>query len=143
MEFSKIWCYSVAMKYAIYIFVFFAVLIGGYFMLAPQTAQNFNVMEEEAQTKCKIKIVMYSTPHCKYCTLAKQVFQEQRLPVTEVDISIDQKRGMAMVKKTGKSSVPQIFINGHHIGGYGELLNLKATGKLKQFLRTCDTADLE
>lgn len=131
------------MKYTIYVLTFIIVLVGGYLTLAPQAARNFNVVEEETARTCKMKIVMYSSPYCRYCVLAKELLQGHNLIFTEIDVFKDQTEAQNLIKRTGRASVPQIFINDLYIGGYSELNNLKITGKLKQFLKTCDVVDLE
>lgn len=82
----------------------------------------------------KNKIVVYSTPICPYCTLAKNLFDRKGLEYIEIDVSNPQDR-LALVEKTGgRKTVPQIFINGIHVGGYDDLSSLDKNGGLDALL---------
>ncbi|PID52336.1 MAG: NrdH-redoxin [Candidatus Moraniibacteriota bacterium] len=57
------------------------------------------------------EVMIYSTPTCGYCTLAKDFLQEKGVEYTEVDVSVDQQKAQEMVEKTGQMGVPVIIIN--------------------------------
>ncbi len=57
------------------------------------------------------EVIIYSTPTCGYCTLAKDFLQEKGVAYTEVDVSVDQQKAQEMVEKTGQMGVPVIVIN--------------------------------
>ncbi|MDO8350208.1 MAG: glutaredoxin 3 [Gallionella sp.] len=81
------------------------------------------------------KIVMYTTEVCPYCIRAEQLLQ--RRGVTEIEkirVDLQPESRIAMVEKTGRRTVPQIFINGHHVGGYDDLAELDQAGELKALL---------
>ncbi|MBN9413645.1 MAG: glutaredoxin 3 [Candidatus Paracaedimonas acanthamoebae] len=80
-------------------------------------------------------IIIYSTPICPYCTLAKNLLTRKGLMFTEVDVSDPQERLALMEKAGGRKTVPQIFINDHHIGGYDDLTSADQSGELDNLLR--------
>ncbi|MEW5813920.1 MAG: glutaredoxin domain-containing protein [Spirochaetota bacterium] len=63
-------------------------------------------------------VVIYSTPSCGYCNMAKQYFKEQKVPFTDYNVAQDMRRADEMVKKSGQMSVPVIDINGKIIIGF-------------------------
>lgn len=78
---------------------------------------------------------MYTTEVCPYCIRAEQLLQ--RRGVTEIEkirVDLQPESRIAMVEKTGRRTVPQIFINGHHVGGYDDLAELDQAGELKALL---------
>jgi len=78
---------------------------------------------------------MYSTAVCPYCIRAEQLLL--RKGITEIEkIRIDMQPALrvAMVAKTGRRTVPQIFIDGKHIGGYDDLAALDQAGELNALL---------
>lgn len=82
------------------------------------------------------KIVIYSTGSCPYCVNAKQLLTQKGLKYTEIDIGSDTAKRDEMVKLAGgQRSVPQIFINDKHIGGFDALSALNASGKLDDLLK--------
>ncbi len=76
------------------------------------------------------KVIVFSTPTCSYCNLAKRYFREKNIKFTDVDVSRDQNAARDMVKKTGQTGVPVILINNKPIVGFdkpkiNQLLNIK------------------
>jgi len=81
------------------------------------------------------KVLMYCTAICPYCVRAEQLLQ--RKGVREIEkIRVDLQPGLrvAMMEKTGRRTVPQIYINGEHVGGYDELASLDHDGQLDKLL---------
>ncbi|OGD67103.1 NrdH-redoxin [Candidatus Berkelbacteria bacterium RIFCSPHIGHO2_12_FULL_36_9] len=66
----------------------------------------------------KKKVIIYSTPSCPYCVLAKNYFKDNNIEYEEIDVSQDQKAAEAMIKKSGQMGVPQIEIDGEIIVGF-------------------------
>ncbi len=64
------------------------------------------------------KVKVYSTPYCPYCTYAKDYFTQKGVEFTEVDVSIDQKEAMEMIKKSGQRGVPVVDIEGKIFVGF-------------------------
>ena len=73
-------------------------------------------------------IVIYSTPTCHFCDLAKDYFMEHNLAYTEYDVATDLKKRKEMVEKTGQLGVPVIEIDGQIIVGFNEESLAKALG---------------
>jgi glutaredoxin 3 len=77
------------------------------------------------------RIVLYTTPYCGYCRAAKNLLRGKGVAFTEIDVGEDIKRREEMVTRTGgRLTVPQIFIDDTHVGGYEELAALDRAGKL-------------
>lgn len=76
------------------------------------------------------KVVVYTTTICPYCVRAKMLLQRKGVPYEEVDVSGDADARRALVERTRQRTVPQIFINGEHIGGCDELYTLERAGEL-------------
>lgn len=77
------------------------------------------------------KIELYTGPFCNYCVKAKRLLQEKKLNFIEINInSVPEKRIEMINRSNGKTTIPQIFINDVHIGGYKELNLLNIKGKL-------------
>jgi glutaredoxin 3 len=77
------------------------------------------------------KVVMYCTEVCPYCVRAEQLLK--RKGVTDIEkIRVDLQPDLMeeMIKKSGRRTVPQIYINGEHIGGFDDMAALDHAGKL-------------
>ena len=80
-------------------------------------------------------ITVYSGPLCNFCDAAKRLLARNNLAYKEIDISKEDGLRDEMIKKAnGKRTVPQIFFDDHHVGGYVELRELEKKGQLKQIL---------
>jgi glutaredoxin 3 len=80
------------------------------------------------------KIEMFTTPFCGYCARAKALLDSKGAAYDERDVMMDDKARAEMRARTNRTSVPQIFIDGAHIGGSDELAALDAAGKLDPLL---------
>lgn len=80
------------------------------------------------------EIIIYSTPVCPYCTLAKNLLTRKGFSFTEIDVSTPEDRLALIEKAGGRKTVPQIFINHIHIGGYDDLASLDKKGELDNLL---------
>ena len=81
------------------------------------------------------KIVMYSTEVCPYCIRAEKLLQRKGVTsIEKIRIDLDPELRIAMVEKTGRRTVPQIFINEQHVGGYDDLAELDQAGLLTALL---------
>ena len=82
-------------------------------------------------------IIMYTGPLCNFCDAAKRLFSRNNLKYKEIDISSKEGLRDEMIKKAnGKRTIPQIFFNEDHIGGYQELRALEKENKLKDLLKS-------
>lgn len=79
-------------------------------------------------------VEVYTTKVCPYCVRAKNLLKQKGADYTEIDLSHDDAGRIALVEKTGLRTVPQIFINGQHIGGCDDLYALEAKGGLDPLL---------
>ena len=80
-------------------------------------------------------ITVYSGPLCNFCEAAKRLLARNNLTYTEIDISTKDGLRDEMIKKAnGKRTIPQIFFDDHHVGGYVELRELEKDGKLRVIL---------
>ena len=78
---------------------------------------------------------MYTTAVCPYCVRAEQLLKRKGvLEIEEVRVDTQPELRVAMMEKTGRRTVPQIFINGEHVGGYDDLASLNHAGKLDLLL---------
>lgn len=80
------------------------------------------------------KIEIYTSPFCGYCARAKALLDSKGAAYDEMDVMMDDKKRAEMRERTNRTSVPQIFINGQHIGGSDELAALNSQGKLDALL---------
>ena len=80
------------------------------------------------------KIEIYTTPFCGYCARAKGLLDKKGAAYEEMDVMMDEKKRAEMRERAKRSTVPQIFINGQHIGGSDELAALEQAGKLDALL---------
>jgi glutaredoxin 3 len=80
------------------------------------------------------KIEIYCTEFCGYCTAARRLLQKRGLSFNEVPVSGNDKALAEMRERSGRSSVPQIFINEQPIGGFDELYDLNESGDLDKLL---------
>ena len=79
---------------------------------------------------------MYSGPSCNFCDAAKRLLSRNNLEYNEIDISTESVLIDEMIKKAnGKRTIPQIFFDDHHVGGYVELRELEKKGELLKLLK--------
>ena len=80
------------------------------------------------------KIEIYTTPFCGYCARAKGLLDRKGAAYEETDVMMDDKKRAEMRARANRTTVPQIFINGQHIGGSDDLAALERAGKLDPLL---------
>ena len=106
----------------------------GYYGYEVYNKDESSIHLAQTHVKQRAKVEMYGTKTCRYCVMAKQLFSQKSITFEDYDIDNDAK-AQEMMERTGNAnSVPQIFIGGKHIGGYGELLKLNQEGKLDLLL---------
>ncbi len=80
-------------------------------------------------------IIVYSGPHCPYCDRAKALLKKKGAAFQDIDVKADAAQLAEMMQKSGgRRTIPQIFINGNHIGGCDALYALDSAGKLDTLL---------
>tara|TARA_B100001029_G_C14827689_1_gene321243 strand:+ start:183 stop:437 length:255 start_codon:yes stop_codon:yes gene_type:complete len=81
-------------------------------------------------------ITMYTGPMCNFCEAAKRLFSRNNLKYQEIDISMKDGLRDEMIKKAnGKRTIPQIFFDDLHVGGYQELRELEKKGELLNLIK--------
>ena len=76
------------------------------------------------------RVQVYSTANCSFCLRAKRLLAARGIPYDEIDVGGDAAARADLVARTGRRTVPQIFIDGHAIGGFEELAALDARAGL-------------
>ncbi|MGE3920693.1 MAG: glutaredoxin 3 [Gammaproteobacteria bacterium] len=80
------------------------------------------------------EIIIYTKSYCPYCDRAKALLQSKGLSFKEISIEHDEKLREEMIAKSGRKTVPQIFINDQSVGGFDDLYALQKSGELDQLL---------
>jgi glutaredoxin 3 len=80
------------------------------------------------------KVTLYSTGWCPYCSRARALLNRKGATVEEIDVESAPEKRAEMQARSGRRSVPQIFIGDHHVGGCDDLHALEAAGKLDALL---------
>ena len=87
------------------------------------------------------KVTMYSTGVCPFCQMAERLLRSKGVAAIErIRVDLEPERRAEMVQKTGRRTVPQIYIGDTHIGGFDELAALDHAGRLDGMLRGEPTA---
>lgn len=80
-------------------------------------------------------VQIYTTTYCPYCVKAKRLLTHKEIQFTEIDVTEDVEMRLQLVEMSGgQKTVPQIFIDGKHVGGCDDLYSLDASGELNQLL---------
>ena len=80
-------------------------------------------------------IVLYVTGWCPYCQRARALLAKKGLEFTEIDVDEDGKLREEMIARSGRRTVPQIFIGDEHVGGCDDLLALDGSGELDRLIQ--------
>lgn len=80
------------------------------------------------------RVLMYSTTICPYCMMARRLLDRKKVAVEEIKIDCDPAKRNEMMQRSGRRTVPQIFIGETHVGGYDDLSALDRTGQLDALL---------
>lgn len=80
------------------------------------------------------KVVMYTTSWCPYCARARRLFEEKGVPFTEIDVEEVDGAREQMRARSGRHTVPQIFIGELHLGGFDDTRALDQKGELDRLL---------
>jgi len=75
-------------------------------------------------------VTIYSTNWCPYCIAAKRFLDQKGVPWEDIDLTGDDSGREALVERTGRRTVPQIFVGETHVGGYDDLRALDSRGGL-------------
>ena len=81
-------------------------------------------------------VIMYTGPMCNFCDAAKRLLNRNNIPYKEINIATeDGKKDEMLAKSNGRRTVPQIFFNEYHVGGYEELRALEKKGELLNLIK--------
>ena len=81
------------------------------------------------------RIVMYSTGFCPYCVMAEKLLRSKGVEeIEKIRVDLEPDRRIEMLEKTGRRSVPQIYIGETHVGGYDDLAELNKNNELTKLL---------
>jgi glutaredoxin 3 len=81
------------------------------------------------------EILMYAAGWCPYCHRARALLEKKSLRFTEINVDDDAKFREEMIARSGRRTVPQIFIGGEHVGGCDDLFALEAAGGLDRLIQ--------
>jgi len=82
------------------------------------------------------KIIIYSGRFCGYCTAAERLFQSKKAEYELIKVDENPEQFEHMMEITGRRTIPQIFIDDYHVGGFDDLSALNQSGKLDELLTT-------
>jgi glutaredoxin 3 len=80
-------------------------------------------------------VEMYANSWCPYCSAARALLAKKQVPVLEINVEDFPERRAEMIARSGRRTVPQIFIGDTHVGGYDDLAALERAGQLDPLLR--------
>ncbi|MFK7998923.1 MAG: glutaredoxin 3 [Polyangiales bacterium] len=81
-------------------------------------------------------VVLYTTPFCPYCVMAKRLFTTKGVDFEEINVAGDHEKRSWLLEETGQRTVPQIFIDGKSYGGYSDVSALDRQGGLDPLIST-------
>ncbi|GAB0149919.1 glutaredoxin 3 [Marichromatium gracile] len=80
------------------------------------------------------RVTLYTTQTCPYCIRARRLLERKGVVYEEIDINDDPAQRAVMIERSGRHTVPQIFIGERHIGGYDDMAELDVCGDLDPLL---------
>ena len=81
-------------------------------------------------------VTVYMGPMCAFCDAAKRLLTKKKIPYKEINVALDESKLEEMLKKSnGKRTIPQIFIEEYHVGGYEELRALESKNELDNLVK--------
>ena len=80
-------------------------------------------------------VIMYSTAVCPFCVMADRLLTSKGVEIEKIRVDQFPERRQEMMQRTGRRTVPQIFIGDTHVGGYDDLYALERAGKLDLLLQ--------
>jgi len=81
-----------------------------------------------------VPVKLYTSPFCGFCFSAKKLLSVKGVDFDEIDVMMDTDKRDEMVARSGRRTVPQIFIGNHHVGGYTDLVDIDKNGRLDALL---------
>jgi len=80
------------------------------------------------------QVTLYSSAFCPYCDRAKRLLARKGVSYTEIRIDVEADKMVEMMQRSNRRTVPQIFIDSFHVGGYDDMAELDRDGKLNALL---------
>ncbi len=80
------------------------------------------------------RVALYATAWCGYCAAARALLRQKGVEFREIDVDEDPKLREEMLARSGRRTVPQVFIGEQHVGGYDDLKALNLSGELDRLL---------
>ncbi len=91
---------------------------------------------EGSSSKMGAKVKMYTTGVCPYCNMAERLLQSKGVAeIEKIRVDLEPEQRAEMMEKTGRRTVPQIYIGETHVGGFDDLSALDRAGELEPLLR--------
>ena len=81
------------------------------------------------------QVTIYTKPYCPYCVRAVDLLERKGVPFVEIEAAFDPEKRQEMMRRSGRSTFPQIFIGDRHIGGCDDMMALERAGKLDPLLQ--------
>jgi glutaredoxin 3 len=81
------------------------------------------------------QVTIYTRPYCPYCIRAVDLLEKKGAPFTEIEAGFDPEKRQEMMRRSGRTTFPQIFIGEQHIGGCDDMMALEREGRLDQLLK--------
>ena len=79
-------------------------------------------------------VIIYSSQYCPFCFRAKSIFQQKSISFKEINVDVDSALRQEMTQRSGRRTVPQIWIGEFHVGGCDDLMALQQSGELDKLL---------
>jgi len=101
------------------------------------TLNGGNSLSETSSASATVpEVVMYCTATCPFCLMADRLLAGKGVSkLGRIRVDIEPERRHEMIERSGRTTVPQIFVGKHHVGGYDELSSLERAGKLDGLLQ--------
>lgn len=81
-----------------------------------------------------VPVIVYSTAVCPYCIRAERLLESKGVSVQKIRVDLDPAERVKMMERTGRRTVPQIYVGETHVGGFDDLYALDQAGKLDPLL---------
>ncbi len=82
-----------------------------------------------------VPVIVYSTAVCPYCVRAERLLEAKGVTVQKIRVDLDPEERIKMMERTGRRTVPQIYVGDTHVGGFDDLYALDQAGKLDPLLK--------
>src|SRR5262245_15466171 len=100
-------------------------------VVSTRASQFLRVKGVQSSLLPMVRVEVYSTTMCPFCVRAKRLLEARGIAYRDIDVGADDALRASVMQRSGRRTVPQIFIDGESIGGYEELAALDASGQLE------------